>query len=134
MVLVCISQRSPIVQEILQNRVLAISVLGESHAELADTFAGRPHEGAKYDFDRWEWTTDETGSPLLMGAVAHFDCDLAEHYEAATHIIFTAKVRKSDYQSAVPLLYSRRSYGLPSPLPPYEAPIVDESAPRDDME
>ncbi|MFL5758137.1 MAG: flavin reductase family protein [Thermomicrobiales bacterium] len=134
MVLVCISQRSPIVRALLQNRVVGISVLAESHAELADTFAGRPHDGPAYDFSRWSWTSGETGVPLLDGAVAHFDCDLAESYTAATHVIFTARVRQTDVYPAVPLLYGRRSYSLPAPLPVYDAPANNEPAPREDME
>jgi len=134
MVLVCISQRSPIIRGIMQNQVFAISVLADSHAELADTFAGRPHEGKQYDFDRWWWTKGESGSPLLEGAVAHFDCDLAQSYKAATHIIFTATVRRSDYQSAIPLLYSRRTYGVPTPIPASIDPIAAEQAPREDLE
>jgi flavin reductase (DIM6/NTAB) family NADH-FMN oxidoreductase RutF len=127
MVLICVNQRSPLLQAIIQNRVLALNVLAESHAELADVFAGRPHQGSAYDFDRASWTSGETKSPLLEGAVALFDCDLAEHYEAATHVIFTAKVRHSQHDPQIPLLYTRRAYGRPGPLLP-------ESAPREDME
>jgi flavin reductase (DIM6/NTAB) family NADH-FMN oxidoreductase RutF len=134
MVLVCISQRSPIIRGIMQNQVLAISVLADWHAELADTFAGRPNEGDKYDFDRWSWTTGESGSPLLEGAVAHFDCDLAESYKAATHIIFTATVRRSDFQTTIPLLYTKRTYGVPTPIPASIGPIAAEPAPREDLE
>jgi flavin reductase len=127
MVLVCVNQRSPLLNAILENRVLAVNILAESYADLADTFAGRPQEGAPYDFDRATWTAGETKSPLLDGAVALFDCDLADHYEAATHVIFTAKVRRSDYDPQTPLLYTRRAYGRPGPLLP-------EEAPREDME
>src|SRR5215207_6280782 len=111
MVLVCINQRSPVLQAILQNQVLAVNVLADRHAELADSFAGRPRRGAAYDFNRAAWTTGETGAALLEGAVALFDCELAEHYEAATHVIFTAFVRRSQYQPATPLLYTSRTYG-----------------------
>jgi len=127
MLLVCVNQRSPLLQAVLENRVLAVNILAESHAELADVFAGRPQEGTAYDFGRASWSTGETNSPVLDGAVAHFDCDLAEHYEAATHVIFTAKVRHSTYDPQTPLLYTRRAYGRPGPLLP-------EEAPREDME
>jgi flavin reductase len=127
MVLVCVNQRSPLLQAIIQNRVLAVSILAESQAELADAFAGRPQSGAAYDFGRAGWTSGETNSPLLEGAVAVFDCDLAGHYEAATHVIFTAKVRRSTLDPQTPLLYTRRAYGRPGPL-------LAESAPREDME
>src|SRR4051794_25928203 len=134
MILVCISQRSPIARAVVENKVLAISVLTDEHAELADTFAGRPPHGDKYDFDRWHWSKGETGSPLLAGAVAHFDCDLKDHYKAATHVIITATVRSADYETAVPLLYTRRRYGLPSPLPPEIGALAADPAPREDLE
>jgi flavin reductase (DIM6/NTAB) family NADH-FMN oxidoreductase RutF len=127
MVLICVNQRSPLLQAIIQNRVLALNVLAESHAQLADVFAGRPNHGVAYDFGRASWIAGETKSPLLEGAVALFDCDLAEHYEAATHVIFTAKVRRSQHDPQIPLLYTRRAYGRPGPL-------HAESAPREDME
>jgi len=134
MVLVCISQRSPIARAIIENKVLAISVLTDEHAELADTFAGRPLHGAKYDFDRWKWSEGETGSPLLDGAVAHFDCELDEQYKAATHVIITARVRTADYDTAVPLLYTRRRYGSPSPLSPQIGALAADPAVREDLE
>jgi flavin reductase (DIM6/NTAB) family NADH-FMN oxidoreductase RutF len=127
MVLVCVNQRSPLLYAIIENRVLAVNILAESHAALADAFAGRPQDGEAYDFGRASWIVGETKSPLLEGAVALFDCDLAEHYEAATHVIFTAKVRRSVHDPQIPLLYTRRAYGRPGPLLP-------ESAPREDME
>jgi flavin reductase len=134
MVLVCISQRSPIARAILENKVLAISVLTDEHADLADTFAGRPLHGAAYDFDRWSWTIGETGAPMLDGAVAHFDCDLDESYMAATHVIITAKVRHADYEPAEPLLYTRRRYGVPAPLPAQLGALAADPAPREDLE
>jgi flavin reductase (DIM6/NTAB) family NADH-FMN oxidoreductase RutF len=127
MLLVCVNQRSPLLQAIIENRVLAVNVLSESHAALADAFAGRPQQGEAYDFGRASWTVGESKSPLLDGAVAMFDCDLAEHYEAATHVIFTARVRRSQHDPQIPLLYTRRAYGRPGPL-------LAESAPREDME
>ncbi len=134
MVLVCISQRSPIARAILENEVLAISVLNEEHADIADTFAGRPLHGAAYDFDHWSWSNGETGSPMLDGAVAHFDCELAESYTAATHVIITARVRHADYETAVPLLYTRRRYGAPAPLPAELGALAADPAPREDLE
>jgi flavin reductase (DIM6/NTAB) family NADH-FMN oxidoreductase RutF len=134
MVLVCISQRSPILKAILQNKVLAVNVLADENAELADTFAGRPHTGSAYDFERASWSSGITRSPLLDGAVAYFDCDLAEHYEAATHAIFTAYVRDCHHQPATPLVYTSRTYGRPGPLLMATDPEFAEPAPREDME
>src|SRR5215218_4831978 len=37
MVLVCVNQRSPLLQAIIENRVLAVNILAESHAALADS-------------------------------------------------------------------------------------------------
>jgi flavin reductase (DIM6/NTAB) family NADH-FMN oxidoreductase RutF len=134
MVLVCISQRSPIARAILENKILAISVLTDSHADLADTFAGRPLHGAAYDFEKWSWSNGETGAPMLDDAVAHFDCELADCYTAATHVIITAKVRHADYETVAPLLYTRRRYGVPAPLPAEFGATAADPAPREDLE
>src|SRR4051812_12981666 len=45
MLLVSINRRSPLLAAILENGVFGVSVLGVHHAELADSFAGRPREG-----------------------------------------------------------------------------------------
>jgi flavin reductase (DIM6/NTAB) family NADH-FMN oxidoreductase RutF len=71
---------------------------------------------------------------MLDGAVAHFDCDLAESYQAATHVIITARVRHADYETAAPLLYTRRRYGVPVPLPAEFGATAADPAPREDLE
>src|SRR3954447_3868087 len=64
MLLVSIHRRSPVIAAIRENGVFGLSVLGIHHAELADTFAGRPGDGTAYDFTAGRWRPAASGAPL----------------------------------------------------------------------
>lgn len=121
MLLVCINRRSPIHAAIVQHRVFAVNVLRADQRRLSESFAGRPRKGTPYDFDSARWTTGDTGSPLLTGAVARFDCALDAAHEAGTHTIFVGRVVAASGSAGAPLVYARRGYGelhaFPNPRP-----------------
>jgi flavin reductase (DIM6/NTAB) family NADH-FMN oxidoreductase RutF len=116
LVLACIRRGSPANCAIRANGVFSISVLADCQAHVSDTFAGRPREGAPFDFTIGEWREAVTGAPFLVGAVATFDCALWSSHEAGSHTIFIGRVVAAGESEAAPLLYTRRSYGRPSPL------------------
>lgn len=109
MVLACIHRRSPVAAAIESNRVMAVNVLGEGQQHIADSFAGRS-PGASYDFDCARWCRSVTGSPLLTGAAAVFDCELDAVHEAGTHRILIGRVVEARSGKALPLVYARRDY------------------------
>lgn len=109
--LVCVNQRSPISVAILEHRVFAVSVLRADQRRLAEVFAGRPRSGISYDFSVASWDQESTGSPLLTGAVARFDCGLAAAHEVGTHLIFVGSVLSASSGAGAPLVYARRGYG-----------------------
>ena len=111
MLLVCINRKSPTCTAIQNDRVFAVNVLRADHRRLAESFAGRPRRGKPYDFDAFRGDTGVTGSPLLAGAIARFDCTLEAAYPAGTHQIFVGNVVQSDAASGAPLVYAGRGYG-----------------------
>jgi flavin reductase (DIM6/NTAB) family NADH-FMN oxidoreductase RutF len=69
----------------------AISILDRAHASSADRFAGLapvPNER----FDGIPHTIAETGSPILTGALAWFDCRVRQSIPAGDHLLFICDV------------------------------------------
>jgi flavin reductase len=121
MLLVCINRKSPIRAAIDCHRVFAVNVLRADQRRLADTFAGRPRTGTPYDFGIARWSAAETGSPLLSGAIAQFECALDSSTNAGTHTIYVGHVVAAYPGAGAPLVYARRGYGelhaFPNPKP-----------------
>ena len=128
MLLVCIARSSPLLAAIRAHGVFAVNALGTHQAELADTFAGRPCEGAPYDFSGAVWDAGTTGSPLLIGAAARFDCVVASTVEAGSHTIVIGDVLAAERGVVRALAYTRREYGRPVPL--HAAPADQGVGPR----
>ena len=109
--LICVNRQSTSHAAISANRVFAVNVLALEDRPLADRFAtGLPSEEK---FAEGVWTTQATGAPMLEGALAAFDCRIAQAVDVGTHgILFgaieTVHVRKA---AAKPLLYAQGAYG-----------------------
>lgn len=110
LVLACINRRSPVVPAIDGNGAMAVNVLAEHQQDIADTFAGRPGAGLPYDFGCARWRADRTGSPVLVDAVAVFDCALEAAYDAGSHRIFIGRVVEALGGDGGPLVYAQRAY------------------------
>jgi flavin reductase len=115
--LVCINKRSPIGDAIRQNVCFAVSCLRADQRNVAESFAGRPRRGSPYDFSSSQWTTGRTGSPLLIGAIAQFDCRLQDLHEVGTHTILVGLVEEARDTHGTPLVYGRRGFGEMMRLP-----------------
>lgn len=110
-VLVCVHLRSPLCESLLTNGYFSVNVLSAAQSDVADTFAGRPRHGAPYDFRCATWSTGQSGSPLLVGAVATFDCRLARSLVVGTHRIFFGHVLNSQDAPGESMTYQCRTYG-----------------------
>jgi flavin reductase len=117
LLLVCIHRKSPICAAIERHRVFSVNVLRADQQRVSQTFAGRPRNGLPYDFGSAVWETAVTGSPLLIGAVARFDCRLHDTHEAGTHFIYIGRVVDSTSEPSAALVYSQRTYGEPLLFP-----------------
>lgn len=109
--LVCINRQSAAAAAILQNRAFCANLLAETQMDLANLFAGRSATDRAERFDRVTWEAGALGQPLLAGATATFECQLATALLWETHHIIVGRVvsvRLSDNASA--LLYGQRAY------------------------
>jgi len=117
--LICVNRHNPIDAAIRENGVFGVNALRADQRWVAETFAGRPRRGTPYDFESGFWHTEQTGSPLLSGAVAWFDCVLIAAHHVGTHTIAIGRVVASGAEPGTPLIYGRRSFGELVQLPPH---------------
>jgi flavin reductase (DIM6/NTAB) family NADH-FMN oxidoreductase RutF len=76
---------------IQETGICAVSVLDRAHSFEADRFAGlAPVPNAR--FDGIPHTIAETGSPVLQGALAWFDCRIKQAIPAGDHQLFICDV------------------------------------------
>lgn len=112
LVLVSIQRNSQMNRIITVTGAFGVSVLGAQQRDIARYFAdpARPPGRAQFDAVCW-WPAPATGSPLLAGAVAWFDCTTVQAIEAGDHTIFIGRVHHVDHDaSSDPLLFFAGDY------------------------
>ncbi|WP_371275526.1 flavin reductase [Zhengella sp.] len=110
-VLVCLNRHNPNNQTIFDNGVFALNTLAQPHQALSQAFAGLGGMNQDERFSLGEWSTLSTGSPVLKGAMAVFDCVVEEARDFATHRVLFGKVTGlATGDSLDPLIYFNRSY------------------------
>jgi len=111
LLLASISRRAETHGAIIGSHAFAVSVLASDQRELAECFA-QPITGSKLTrFCDAAWHEAETGSPILEGALAYYDCRLRTHHDGGDHSIFIGDVVAAGYrEDAAPLLYYASTY------------------------
>lgn len=120
MLLTCLNRNSATAAAVRESGAFAVNVLAEDHVDLATRFASRVPD--KYDGVPTE--TASNGSPLLVGAIAHLICRVAEQVEAGTHYVFLAHVEEATSYPGHPLAYFRGRFGRMQTAP--EASVLRE--------
>jgi flavin reductase len=109
--LMCLNRRSQTNPIVLENGVFCVNALGAAEAEIADLFAGRTGVMGSERFNKGEWTTLTTGSPVLTTAVVAFDCRIVEVRSVASHNVFFGAVQAVRLGPQGPaLVYHERAY------------------------
>jgi flavin reductase (DIM6/NTAB) family NADH-FMN oxidoreductase RutF len=109
--LVCVNRSSPSARRFLENKVFSVNSLGVEDQKLADIFAGRTNEHFGEKFTHGAWRKGATGAPLLVDALANFDCRLVEVKDFGTHHILIGEVEAvARRDEGASLLYHRRGY------------------------
>jgi flavin reductase (DIM6/NTAB) family NADH-FMN oxidoreductase RutF len=111
LLLVAINQSSETHQAIVDSHSFAISVLSGDQQPLAECFA-QPTSAAKLQrFCDAPWHEAETGSPILDGAIAFFDCRITATHPGGDHVIFIGEIVAAGYDEAGdPLLWFGSQY------------------------
>ena len=91
--LVCMNRDSAQNDAFKRNGVLCVNTLAASQEALSPLFAGFGDVPMAGRFDAAGWTTLQTGSPVLTGAVVAFDCRIAQTTEVGTHSVIFCEVQ-----------------------------------------
>jgi flavin reductase (DIM6/NTAB) family NADH-FMN oxidoreductase RutF len=96
LILVCVNRKAAFHQAVLESESFAVSVLSSRQEPVARYFADHSRPRGTIEFDSVDWSPGpSTGSPVIEGALAWLDCDLAACYEGGDHVIFLGSVRAS---------------------------------------
>ena len=96
---------------IVGSHSFAVSVLAAEQRAMADCFALPTTAGKLQRFCDAPWHEAETGSPIVDGAIAFFDCRLKESHPAGTHTIFIGEIVAAGYEEeGEPLLWYGSRY------------------------
>ncbi|MBK9122546.1 MAG: flavin reductase family protein [Chloroflexi bacterium] len=115
LILVCISHRAASLPVLMAAGHFAVNILSSSQQEVARRFAGMIPDIVDR-FEGVEYSTLETGSPLLDGALAWIDCRTAQTVVAGDHTIFVGEIVAASVFDEVPLVYTNRRWGSFVPL------------------
>jgi flavin reductase (DIM6/NTAB) family NADH-FMN oxidoreductase RutF len=111
LMLASISRKSETHGAIQTSHSFAVSILSAGQEELADCFA-QPTTAAKLQrFCDAPWHDAETGSPILDGAIAFFDCRLVAQHPGGDHTIFVGEIVAAGFiDEAEPLIWYGSRY------------------------
>ena len=83
-----------------------VHVLGVDQRPLAEAFTR-----AKNAFDGLDWSLTDTGSPLIRGCLASFECQTDALHDAGDHVIILGRVQHVAHQPGAPLLFHGGQFG-----------------------
>ena len=93
------------------NGVFTLNTLSASQQPIADAFSGLTGLSQDERFELGAWQTVATGSPVLVGALASFDCEIVEAKDMETHRILFGRVTGLRIGASLdPLIYHHRQY------------------------
>jgi flavin reductase len=114
--LVCMNRASFLHSAFLENGRLCVNTLAGDQSGLSGVFANA-HLDAEARFACGEWHSEPDGSPRLAGALAHFDCRIAQTVEIGTHSVFFCAVESLHCEPGAALVYFDRAYhSVPAPV------------------
>jgi flavin reductase len=100
--LICINREARSYLFISSSKIFCVNVLAGDQRRLAEHFSGKVRER---QFAEIAYSVDTTGAPVLMGTIAHFDCELAQEYHVGSHSIMLGHVISCSARPGSPLGY-----------------------------
>lgn len=109
--LVCLNRASQLHTIFQKNGVFCVNTLAGDRRELSELFAHRAGTPMRERFVAPLWEKFGTGSPVLLDALASFDCRIVEVHEVGTHWVIFGEVQDMRVShGASALVYLNRSY------------------------
>lgn len=106
LILVCIGKSASSYPVFSETPHFCVSILGEHQKPASSVFATK----AADKFEQVAWHEARTGSPVIDGAAAWFDCETHQVIDAGDHVILIGKVVDFAHSEASPLGYCRGAY------------------------
>jgi flavin reductase (DIM6/NTAB) family NADH-FMN oxidoreductase RutF len=105
--IVCAVNRSAYTYaKIVENKTFSVNTLAQHQIALAKAFSGQTGQVGEGRFDNNEWTTLESGAPVLKEAVMSLDCELVQIIDSGTHALLIGRVLTGTRAPELaPLLY-----------------------------
>lgn len=105
MLLVCLNSDSSTQEAVRNVGVFAVNILADHQGDLAEIFARRADGADK--FAGLGVRLGRTGSPVLDGALAVVECEVAEVVAGGSHRVFLSRVVHAEATEGSPLAYFR---------------------------
>ena len=122
LVLVCIAKSALSANVFAESTHYAVSILSAGQRAVANIFASKSLE----KFEQVKWQSAASGCPVIDGAAAWFDCEVANQIEAGDHIIIIGRVIGFGSNLAMPLGYCRANYVNFDPFREMSEPTAEE--------
>jgi flavin reductase (DIM6/NTAB) family NADH-FMN oxidoreductase RutF len=108
---ICLARSSSTLTALREAGSFSVNLLAARHEPLAHRFSGRGGVHGSRRFDGANWVTLATGAPILVDALAAFDCLTEEIIERHSHaIILGAVVSLREGQDEPALAHWRGDY------------------------
>jgi flavin reductase len=108
--LVCMNRLSHSNEHFKNNGSVCVNVLSGDHQELSGAFANRALTMDER-FAITDWTTLESGAPVMLDALVNFDCRISQVHEVGSHSIFYCEIQTIRQSGADEgLVYFNRAY------------------------
>lgn len=88
--LVCLNRSASVYSVFQQNQRLCVNTLAAEHQSLSNLFGGKTPMEMRFSAARW--ATLATGSPILLGALVSFDCQITQTVSVGTHDVLFCQV------------------------------------------
>jgi flavin reductase (DIM6/NTAB) family NADH-FMN oxidoreductase RutF len=106
LILICIDNRSSLVEHLAEGCAFAVNILGEDQEIHSRRFASKEPNR----FEGVGFKEGVLGSPLLDNALATLECKVVSNYAGGDHTIVVGEVEATSFTDDKPLLYFRGGY------------------------
>jgi flavin reductase (DIM6/NTAB) family NADH-FMN oxidoreductase RutF len=107
MIVTCLNAASSTQEVVRRAGAFAVNILAEDQEQLAALFA---RSGADPFLDL-AWEPGITGAPILVGALAVLECQIAQEVPGGSHRVLLANVVRASAREGSPLAYFRGRFG-----------------------
>ncbi|MEV5606271.1 flavin reductase family protein [Streptomyces sp. NPDC052299] len=108
LLLICVDKDAFMHRSLSHSETFSISVLSADQEAVARHFADHSRPAGPDQFRTVDWVPGPaTGTPMIAGSLAHFECAKEELYDGGDHTIFVGRVLAADRMPSIedPLLF-----------------------------